>query len=526
MIIDARQIPSGTKLSADICIIGAGAAGISLATKLARSQFRVCLLESGGFKPDRKTQSLNHAENIGRHYELLSTRTRFLGGGTNCWGGWSRPLDEINFERREWLQYSGWPFERTELNQYYKEAIALCGLRPEFSIEAWEHVQKESSTPFLSIREGRVTSELTQLAPRRHFGNLVRGEIDKTENFTTYIYTNAIELETNDTAQNVSQVMAKTLSGNTFSILAKVFVLAAGAVENARLLLISNKTQTVGLGNGNDLVGRFFMEHPYAPSMPLIMISPKVNTDIYDSNYAFFKLPIVAHLNLTRQTLITERIQNSRSFIVSHFVGDESDGMDALKYLFMTARISVAPKDFSHRVYNIIRDAPSISTAILGRFWRPRFLLKNRKLVTHIEPAPNPNSRVTLSTHRDILGSNKARLDWKLSPEDTYTFWRTQEIISEELERSGLAKLERISAFDEFDLPEKISGSWHQMGTTRMGHDPKISVVDKDCRVHGVGNLFVSGASVFPTVGDDVPTLTIIALALRLADHLKNQFRS
>ncbi|MGL4618309.1 MAG: GMC family oxidoreductase, partial [Chroococcidiopsis sp.] len=143
---------------------------------------------------------------------------------------------------------------------------------------------------------------------------------------------------------------------------------------------------------------------------------------------------------------------------------------------------------------------------------------------THLigEQAPNPDSRITLSRDRDKLGMNRVQLDWRLSPIDKYTIKRSQQLIAEEFERSGLGKMQ-IELGDDDASWRSLRGSYHHIGTTRMSNNPREGVVDEHCQVHGIHNLYIAGSSVFPTSGLSNPTLTIVALAIRLADRIQEQ---
>jgi choline dehydrogenase-like flavoprotein len=143
-------------------------------------------------------------------------------------------------------------------------------------------------------------------------------------------------------------------------------------------------------------------------------------------------------------------------------------------------------------------------------------------VTTRIDPAPNPASRITLSDERDALGQRRAQLDWRLDSLDKHSVNRTLEIMGAALGRAGLGRLQIVSD-DDTTWPEDIRGGWHHMGTTRMSDDPKQGVVDKHCQVHGISNLFVAGSSVFPTAGSGTPTMTLVSLALRLADRIKER---
>lgn len=266
MLIDIRKLPEDSLIESEICIVGAGAAGIAMAREFIDRPERVCLLESGGLDFDEATQALYGDENIGNsYYPLKETRARYLGGSTNLWGGWSRPLDEIDFEVRPWMPYSGWPISKAELGPYYQRAQEVCNLGPfEYDFAYWEDTFRQHQYQPIQFSQ-EIAPCFWQIIPPSHlrFGQVYRAELEGARNIETYLHANVVELETDDTAQSVTRLRVATLEGKQFWVKAKAFVLAVGGIENPRLLLASNQVQKVGLGNQYDQVGRYFMEHPY-----------------------------------------------------------------------------------------------------------------------------------------------------------------------------------------------------------------------------------------------------------------------
>jgi choline dehydrogenase-like flavoprotein len=215
-----------------------------------------------------------------------------------------------------------------------------------------------------------------------------------------------------------------------------------------------------------------------------------------------------------------ERILNF-GFNISQEDRLDPEGMQSLRVILKAVKAGDVPDDFQMHLANIITDLDDITRVayrqLTGQNANTAFAVK-----CWGEPAPNPNSRVTLSPERDRLGKNRVRLDWRLSDIDLFTMKRAQQILAEEFGRVGFGRLKIMPIESEGSWPSPPFGSWHHIGTTRMHTDPKKGVVDSNCRVHGVANLFVAGSSVFPTAGHANPTLTIVALSIRLADHVKN----
>ncbi|MCL4475990.1 MAG: GMC oxidoreductase [Nitrospirae bacterium] len=571
MLVDARSLPGNKTIETDVCIVGTGVAGITLSREFIGKGFRVCLLESGGLRPDRAMQSLFWGENIGHPYFPLDTaRTCGFGGTSHRWGirigddrlgVRLRPLDEIDFEERDWVPYSGWPFKKSHLDPFYERAQSICQIGPfTYDVKDWEDTEK---TPRLAFADGRVKTTIFQFGPRDSFIRDYREEIIRAENITAYVHASVVEIETDKTAQTVTRLRVACLQGKNFRVAAKLYILAMGAIETPRLLLLSNKVQKTGLGNENDLVGRFFMEHPHLWSGTYIPSDPHIarSTALYNI-HTVNRIPIMGKLTLSEEVLRSEKLLNycvsihpkvlqgrpdiapswpvvswpllsaAHPKTVPNQPGYQkaaSDGIDSLKVLSSAIRCGDVPHDFGKHLRNVITDIDDVSIAAYRKVRRKcvsifnKFKKSKRNVVFQLdqmsEQAPNPQSRVTLADERDILGRNRVRLDWQMNPLDIHTIVRAQEIIDEELRRAGLGRLQIELHGDT--PPSNLEGGWHHMGTTRMHKDPLKGVVDENCKVYGRSNLFIAGPSVFPTSGYANPVLTIVALALRLSGHIK-----
>jgi choline dehydrogenase-like flavoprotein len=537
MLYDARQIARGAILNADLVIIGAGPAGIAIAREFIGSRRKVIVLEGGGLEMDPESQALYRGENVGRPYlPLEALRSRYFGGASNCWGGWCRPLDSIDFEKRCWVHFSGWPFKKAALDPYYERAHSLCGLGPyEYDdLLFWEQRLNHPRLKPLHLSDSRVFTKIAQLSQHPRFGVVYREELARAENVEIYLHANVIEVVTDETATIVTGLRVATISGLEFRVEARQYILATGGIENARLLLVSNRVAQAGLGNQHDLVGRFFMEHPDVRLSELALEDSTAAPDLYDVQYAFFHAPAVACLALRDEVQREERLLNYQAWIIAVHIGEHSRGGEALKSLYRAIRKPTLPDHFMdtdasfwmRNVAHAILDFPNTASVALGRLTgSPRFVEK-RVLAHYCEPAPNPASRITLATERDRLGLNRVRLDWRFSELDRHTIRRAEEIISEEMKRVGVGRvISGIGGNDSHAWLDDSLWGWHQMGTTRMHEDPRQGVVDPDCKVHGMANLYIAGSSIFPTGGSNLPTLTIVALALRLADHLRSILR-
>ena len=307
---------------------------------------------------------------------------------------------------------------------------------------------------------------------------------------------------------------------------AKTFVLATGATENARLLLASNDRVPHGLGNDHDLVGRYFMEHPHVWSGYFVASDPA-----FALPTSRFRIQRVNGVAVMAKWTVAEEVRR-RERLLGYCVSihpvdtpEISDGTYSAVRLLRGLRDRRMPPHTGRHLKRVVGGLPGIVSDLADRRRRKRAGRREAGTgrvyrMDHMgEQMPDPESRVTLSHERDPLGMPRVRLDWRLAAEDLRSMARSQEILDEELRRTGAGRLQIF--LDEETPPPGLKGGWHHMGTTRMDDDPKRGVVDRHGAVHGIANLFVTGSSVFPTVGYANPLLTVGALAIRLADRLK-----
>jgi choline dehydrogenase-like flavoprotein len=525
MFADARNVPGGTNLEADVCIVGAGAAGITLALELAGSPLRVAVLESGGFTYEVDTQELYDGRSIGLPYsELSSPRLRFFGGTTNHWGGICRPFEDADFEAREGVAYTGWPIKKADVDPFYGRAVDIVRLPAnEWDLGRWT---PDGAAAPLRLPGGRIVSRVAQVVEvdARRFGENYREDLRRAPNVTVYLHANGVELETDDAARAVTNLRVATLSGAEFSVSARVFVLAAGAIENARLLLVSNRRAPRGLGNGNDLVGRFFLEHPRFIGGFIAPFDPHPNLGFYE-NHRVGDALVRGYLASSKEVQLAEGLLDLQIRVEPDYGDPPEEASDFARHVVTLAtdveswqRIAVPGSPVPIPYLDVVREALSDPE---GTYIRLRGEVEGIGLSTRIEQAPNPDSRVVLVRERDQLGMQRVALDWRLSDADRRNVRRTLELLGAEIGAAGIGRLRILYGEDEAGWPDDLNGGQHHMGTTRMSDDPGRGVVDRHCRVHGISNLFVAGASVFATPGGATPTLMLVALAVRLADHLK-----
>lgn len=542
MLCDARRTDEGQVLQSTVCIIGGGPAGLTLALEFEKRGIDAIVLESGGYKPDEETMDLYRGENVGIPYEFGDGfRSRFLGGGSNCWGGWCRPLEPEDLEPRDWVPNSGWPFRRDELMPYYERAHTLLSLGPvNFEVDHWVKAINRPDVRRMNLPTGRVLDTMSQFSRPTRFGKHYRRELRRARHVRVFLYANVTDLQTDATGQTVRRAEVRTLSGRRFHVEAKQFVLATGGIENARLLLAFNKQHADGLGNANGLVGRYFMEHPRLVLHKVRFRPQWLRNKLYDIKFHYLNRSVAAHgTHVAAQMQIAPEVQkregllNGRIWFWSVFPGEHTAAAEAIVRMKHRLHGKVDPHHGVWRDIATIARQPLDSLNFIAARQLPVWfmkemqfqLIKEAQLQMICEPTPNPDSRITLSDRRDPLGIPRVRVDWRLDDQVKYTFDRSLEILADELRTAGVADVTLDPPLQGRDWPRSLEGTWHHMGTTRMHDSPRQGVVDRDCRIHGMSNMYVAGSSVFPTAGANFPTFTLVALSLRLADHLAGRLQ-
>lgn len=522
MIVDTRSLENGTQIRADICIVGGGPVGIAIARSFAGSATTVCLIESGGWNWEKRLQALYSGHSVGHQYFALQyARVRHFGGSSNQWGGFCRPFDAIDFEPRDWLPYSGWPLDLADLESYYREAETLCEINQGgYAAQGWFPPEQKLLT--LDAREWR--SLVWQLSPRTRFGERHRRDLEVAANCRVYLHANVTEVLVSDNGAEVIGLEARTLDREAvFGIRAQRYVLACGGLENPRILLASNRLMRQGVGNQNDRVGRFFMEHPHIYGATL-KLNEAAASRIGRPYFNFTKSPngdrFRGLINLTDQFQRQYRLTNvDFSFYRERFPGTPSAA--AAVRLWQALERHGLPEKPLTDVVTALRDLPSVGRTGLRWFGLLGGTPKRLLIRSSCEQAPNPDSRVTLERECDALGMPRLVLNWRFSEIDRRSIEFAYRRFADALAQAGLGSVSLGRWVDEDGLnSSEFEGGYHHMGTTRMSDDPRTGVVDRDCRVHGMTNLYIAGSSVFATSGCANPMLTTIALALRLATHL------
>lgn len=548
MFIDANHLPEDALLEADVCIVGAGAAGISIALELRHSGLQLLLLESGHFKDDQATQALYAGDVVDEalHSPPDRYRKRVFGGSTTIWGGRSTPLDPIDLEHRPYVPHSGWPIAWSDLAQHYPRANELV------EAGAFDYLADSALGPnaprIISGFNSRrvVDSELERFSCPTNFGARYRHLLAAAQNVRVVFNANCFGIDLTANGQGVSDLKLSTLHGQRFKVAARRYVIATGGIETARLLLASKRPDAPdGVGNQHDVVGRYYMCH-IAGNVGRLELNGPVDAVHHgyivspDGVYCRrrFSLPAQVQRELGIPSVIA-RLHFPTITNPAHRSGVLS-GLFLAKHLIsyeygkrLQSREATSVKRYAQHLANVITDPFDIAGFLLH--WVTRRMLAQRKfpsvilrnktnvfsLDVHAEQVPNPDSRVMLSSDVDALGMPRSRIDWRYKSDDIQAVSVFLSTFAAELQATETGCLEFKSDQLEADLTTYGAYGGHHIGTARMGDDVRTSVVDPHCQVHGIDNLYLASAAVFPTSGQANPTLTVVALALRLAHHLK-----
>jgi choline dehydrogenase-like flavoprotein len=526
MLRDLRAAIGAIPEHYDICIVGAGAAGIALALEFVGRRERVCLVEAGGldFEPD--IQDLYLGKVVGHQYaELDACRLRYFGGTTNHWAGYCSPILGYSFEPAAWIPHSGWPIGRPDLDPYYERAREMLGLESTgwSAAGGWDAaaVQAERGDPALPFDPTLFEDRAYVIEPVR-MGEQYRTALEQAENIDVLLHANLREILVDEAARTVVGLDVRTLDGVVAAIRARYVVVAAGGIENARLLLASTSVQTEGLGNGNDLVGRFFSDHAHIDAALLQLADRSTNLTLYERR-EFGRSRAILFKDITRAAQEAHRL-TSGGVQIDALAGESVPGLTALKTIVSSGRQGEVPDEFGRHLRDVIGNIGPLAGFGVEYARHGRPLVDRAALTFHLDPAPNPDSRVRLGGTLDALGMPRVELDWRFTETDERTFRWMAETFAAEAALNGLGRV-RLD-FDWTDFADVVFWHYHNIGTTRMAEDPKQGVVDGQCKVHGTDNLFMAGSSVFVSSGAGSPTFTIVALAIRLADHLKSRLQA
>ncbi|SFH81286.1 GMC oxidoreductase [Modicisalibacter xianhensis] len=468
--------------SVDVCIVGCGAAGLSMAQRLVRQGYRVALCEGGDHEYSERSQEIYAGESLGDPYiPLVSARLRYFGGSTNHWGGICRSLDTYDFVAKPAAPATtAWPIGREALEPYYAEAADILGVVP---------IPPDSDIPGTGLKRIHFSAPPpTRLKPK--YTAFV-------QNAEALAYCPTANLWGLQTSQGkVTRAVFRDYAGNERRVSAHYFVLACGGIENSRLLLWCNRQADGQLVKHPETLGRYWMDHPHATIGRALFLDP-----------ARFGLDLdhTAFLAPTPDSIAERRILNCGLRL--HRMGDE---------------------DTEQLIDDLAFAAPALGRQLKDKALGKR-LMCGALLRAAWEQEPHPESRIELDTATDKLGMPRARLIWRKTPLDARTVRDSTLLLGDYLRDQNAGRLqlapwlanEAVEAI-EFPADGEIAGR-HHMGGTRMSLTSDQGIVDSDCKVFGQDNFYIAGSSVFPSAGHANPTLTLTQLALRLSAHLERR---
>lgn len=467
----------------DFCILGAGPAGITLALRLAGAGWRVLLAEGGGREYSERSQGFYHCTSSGLEMYAGETRLRFLGGTSNHWAGRCRPFDPSDFAAGPPVGLPGWPIGYGEIERYLPEAMAIVDLPQGADFKALN----------AGLGGGDFDADRFLLSPPTRFAQKYAQALEDTPGLDVFLNCNCVDLQFDKATASVAAVVVSDYDLHRERVQARHFILAMGALENARQLLNSQSLREAGVVKADGMVGRCFMDHMNVEMGSFILKSGQgtdtrqyYTTDAFVAEYQAGKGNVSASVLADIQTY-------GRTAEVKRFLEN------------LACDTGVASK------IKFVADFSCPGDGVLG---------------TMIEQFPNLQSRLTLHQDKDALGVARANMHWALSDADRHTIKCIGSELAKQFAEAGMGFVKLNEFVYDTTQPLKIQPHAHHMGTTRMAETPAHGVVDSDCKVFGTGNLHVAGSGIFATGGAANPTMPLLQFALRLADHLNQQMKA
>lgn len=551
MIIEQDQITDASKFAAEVCIVGSGAAGITLAVELGRAGVDVLLIAGGGRSYSERNQEFYRGSDEAG-IPLERSRLRRFGGTTAVWGGRCIPFDPIDFDKRDFVPHSGWPIGWEELQPYYRRGQEHLDIGSKFSFEVSELLPDEPPDLIEGFRDEVLdTHRVEKWSLPTNLGKKYEGELSALGNVRVLMDSHLIGTVMNEDSTEVSRLVCRTDGRRNFSCIARRYVYAMGGMETTRHLLQPTKARPNGIGNQSDLLGRFFMTHISGAIAEIsldqsLRVVNKYETDP-DGIYCRRRLQISAAAQKEFELL------NFAAFLHDPPLHDARHRDPVLSLLFLAKgfrgvalripaeySVELAYRRFGLKAYlphlrNIILGIPKLMRAapeliykrLIRRRKLPSVIVKkaiNRfTLYYHVEHAPHPNSRLLLSDDFDAHGLRRLHVSMHYSDLDVDSILKAHELIRQRVEQAGIGTLEYLTDNPRQHVESQIGFGGHQLGTTRMATTPERGIVDVNSRVFGIHNLYVCGPSVFVTGSHANPVFTIVAMAIRLADHLQTE---
>ncbi len=536
----------------EVWSVFAGVAGVTLSLELAREGLDVILLEAGGLgaRDVHSGDFDGHLINARHHAPLGECRSRQLGGTSALWAGRCVPLDPIDFEKRDYVDYSGWPIDFDELARFYPRANHYCHA----GVYAYD-VSQALPGAVLSIvpefpNDVVNSARLERWSLPTHFGKHYRQELKNDAHIRVILHSVCVEIKLDEQGV-VSGIVAATAPGRHFKVEASEFIVAGGGLESTRLLLASKGRDSDAIGNASGYLGRNYMGHLFG-SVAEVQFCGDPRKTIYGLERDRDGVYCRRRFWIDPQTQRQEKLLNTALWLTNPPAADPGHGNGVLSAANLALRVPVlrdrlAPvairkaflghsedRSWLPHLRNILLDMPSVATRV-PQFLFKRFVPKRRipalflynrsnrySLFYHAEQPPHWRNRVSLDTQRDRFGMPRLRIDYRYNSQETDSICRAHKLFADQLHRRRLGILHYRHDDLSTQILEQASDGFHQLGTTRMSRYERDGVVDIHCRVHGVSNLYVCSSSVFPTSGQANPTLSIVALAVRLGQHLRH----
>jgi choline dehydrogenase-like flavoprotein len=545
MLRSAFELEDGAVLDCDVCVIGAGAGGLALAHELAGSRLRVIVLAGGGERERKRDQSLYAGEVLDPAHHAWSHkyRVRRYGGTTNIWGGRCLKLDAIDFEQRDYVPESGWPFGLAELDPYYDRAAAYCEIGPPlFDAARALPDQLAALVPGLDGEE-IISTTIERFSRPTDFATLLRRNLQEAGSVTVLLDAHCTRLGGTESGQAIESAECATFRPSRFQVRAREFVLAAGGIESTRLLLAAAAAPTGRLALASPWLGRGYMCHLIGTVGLARFTAPPaaIQFDYHRSPDGIY---------CRRRFWVTPEEQRRRRmlnviFRLTHApINDPAHGDPVLSAMYLVKdfilyeysrkmRAQRTWRQFAGHVGNVM--ANPVALARFATRWVRHRNLSARQLPSVVlysrtasyalefqsEQAPDPASQIRLSDTTDAFGAPQAIIDWRCNALDVESVRQGYLALRQAMQRSGAGTLELDEDRLEAAIRQDGAVGGHHIGTLRIGATPARGVVDAQARVHGVRNCSVASAAIMPTSGTANPTYTITALAIRLADRLR-----
>jgi choline dehydrogenase-like flavoprotein len=520
MHIDLEQVSSPRSLHSTICIIGAGIAGLILARRLASRGFEVHLLEAGGLDFEERSQALFQTEMAhDRHQGTTEGRFRTFGGSSTRWGGQLLPFTSDIFDPPAGVPSLPWAISEQEVAPYYDEIHNVLGVDSLPYGAGVLAALGRGQTP----ESADILIRFSKWIPfrRRNLGRTIGPEVLAHPKVTVFTHANVASLTADpEDPTRIRSARVLNYSGHEFTFTAARFIVAAGTIESSRILLCSPDVP-----NENDQIGRYFHDHisyhvAEFESPERERVLDLLGPGFVDGTIHSCKLEASPEL----------RAREGLYAVMAHIVliEPEDSGVAATRNFLRSLQRGQLKNALLFHFIPVFRGAVDVFRLYYYSRFKQRRAVSKRALIRlniDTEQAPDPQNRIRLSTSTDAIGMPVAIVDWHINQPEKETAARFAHVIHGWLSDAGLCPRKWDSSFTDGTLPQMVD-TYHAMGGLRMGDDPATSVVDRNLTVHGLTNLHVASCAVFPSGSSSNPTFTMMALAMRLADHLTAEFTS